>query len=89
MGDGWPPGASRRAQTGIKFFEDSGQMESYGSAGSGQWITLYANAGHVYAKIAGLWCDTGAQSSSNDRDRWSTRRASPAGGFVVRHPTGY
>jgi hypothetical protein len=45
--------------------------------------------GHVYAKIAGLWCDTGAQSSSNDRDRWSTRRASPAGGFVVRHPTGY
>ena len=69
--------------------EDSGQMESYGAAGSGQWITLYANAGHVYAKIAGLWFDTAAQSSSNNQDRWSTRRISPAGGFVVRHPRGY
>jgi peptidoglycan hydrolase-like protein with peptidoglycan-binding domain len=69
--------------------EDSGQMESYGSAGSGQWITLYANAGHVYAKIAGLWFDTAAQSSSNDQDRWTTRRVSPTAGFVVRHPTGY
>jgi putative peptidoglycan binding protein len=69
--------------------EDSGQMESYGAAGPGQWITLYANAGHVYAKIAGLWFDTAAQSSSNNQDRWSTRRASSAGGFVVRHPRGY
>ena len=69
--------------------EDSGQMESYGSAGAGQWITLYANAGHVYANIAGLWFDTAAQSSSNGNDRWSTRRISPAGGFVVRHPGGY
>jgi hypothetical protein len=69
--------------------EDSGQMESYGAGGAGQWITLYTNAGHVYAKIAGLWFDTAAQSSSNDQDRWSTHRASPAGGFVVRHPRGY
>jgi hypothetical protein len=69
--------------------EDSGQMESYGAAGSGQWITLYANAGHVYAKIAGLWFDTAAQSSSNDQDRWTTQRVSPAGGFVARHPRGY
>ncbi len=69
--------------------EDSGQMESYGSAGAGQWITLYANAGHVYAKIAGLWFDTAAQSSSNNDDRWSTKRISSASGFIVRHPTGY
>jgi hypothetical protein len=69
--------------------EDSGQMESYGASGTGQWITLYANAGHVYAKIAGLWFDTAAQSSANGEDRWSERRASPAGGFVVRHPRGY
>jgi Putative peptidoglycan binding domain len=69
--------------------EDSGQMESYGSAGSGQWITLYANAGHVYAKLAGLWFDTAAQSSSDNDDRWSPRRISSASGFVVRHPTGY
>jgi peptidoglycan hydrolase-like protein with peptidoglycan-binding domain len=69
--------------------EDSGQMESYGAGGAGQWITLYANAGHVYAKIAGLYFDTAAQSSSNDQDRWSTTRISPAGGFVVRHPRGF
>jgi cell wall-associated NlpC family hydrolase len=68
--------------------EDSGQMESYGLPGAGQWITLYANAGHVYAKIAGLYYDTAAQSSSDDQDRWSTHRVSPAGGFVVRHPRG-
>jgi Putative peptidoglycan binding domain len=69
--------------------EDSGQMERYGVPGAGRWITLYANAGHVYARIAGLWFDTAAQSSANGQDRWSTRRASPAGGFVVRHPRGY
>ena len=69
--------------------EDSGQMESYGAGGPGQWITLYANGGHVYARIAGLWFDTAAQSSANGQDRWSTRRASAAGGFVVRHPRGY
>jgi len=69
--------------------EDSVQMESYGAAGAGQWITVYANAGHAFAKIAGLWFDTAAQTSSNNQDRWSTRRASPAGGFVVRHPRGY
>jgi hypothetical protein len=69
--------------------EDSGQMESYGAGGSGHWITLYANAGHVYAKIAGLYFDTAAQSSSDNQDRWSAQRISPAGGFVVRHPRGY
>lgn len=69
--------------------EDSGEMERYGSGGPGHWITLYANAGHVYANIAGLWFDTAAQSSANGEDRWSTRRVSPARGFVVRHPAGY
>ncbi len=69
--------------------EDSGQMETYGAPGHGQWITLWANAGHVYANIAGLWFDTAAQGSSNGNDRWSTRRVSSAGGFVERHPSGY
>jgi cell wall-associated NlpC family hydrolase len=69
--------------------EDSGELESYGAAGAGQWITLYANGGHVYMKVAGLWFDTAAQSSSNGHDRWSARRISSASGFVVRHPVGY
>lgn len=67
----------------------SGSFESYGAAGAGRWITIWANGGHVYMQVAGLYFDTGAQSSSNGNDRWSTRRASPSSGFVVRHPTGW
>lgn len=68
--------------------EDSTEFESYGSPGLGHWVTLWANSGHVYMQIAGLWYDTAAQSSSNHDDRWSRSRISPAGGFVERHPTG-
>jgi peptidoglycan hydrolase-like protein with peptidoglycan-binding domain len=68
--------------------EDSGELESYGQPGPGVWITLYANGGHVYMNVAGLWYDTAAQSSSNGQNRWSTTRISPASGFVVRHPGG-
>jgi cell wall-associated NlpC family hydrolase len=69
--------------------EDSSQMETYGSGGAGRWITLWANAGHAYANIAGLWFDTAGQGSANGNDRWSTQRASPATGYVERHPAGY
>ena len=31
----------------------SGQLESWGAPGPGSWITVYANAGHAYAVIAG------------------------------------
>jgi len=67
--------------------EDSSQLESYGSAGQGQWITIFANAGHAYMYIAGLRFDTGAQSS-NGGSRWTSAERSGAG-FVIRHPTGY
>jgi hypothetical protein len=66
--------------------EDSTEFESYGRASYGNWITIYANSGHAYMKIAGLWFDTADQSSSNGHDRWSTTRVSPLSGFVVRHP---
>jgi cell wall-associated NlpC family hydrolase len=68
--------------------EDSTQFESYGAAGPGQWITIYANAGHAYMQVAGVWYDTAAQSRSNGNNRWSTRRVSSASGFTVRHPAG-
>ena len=69
--------------------EDSTEFESYGTAGPGQWMTLWANGGHVYMEIAGLWFDTAAQSSSNNNDRWSTTRVDSPSGYVERHPTGY
>jgi hypothetical protein len=64
---------------------DSTQFESYGGSSYGKWITIYANSGHAYMKVAGLWYDTAAQSSHKG-DRWSTTRISPSSGFVVRHP---
>jgi peptidoglycan hydrolase-like protein with peptidoglycan-binding domain len=69
--------------------EDSTGFESYGSTGAGRWITLWANGGHVYMNIAGLWFDTAAQSSSNGDDRWSAPRIDQASGYIERHPTGY
>jgi peptidoglycan hydrolase-like protein with peptidoglycan-binding domain len=73
----------------IKTPIDSTQFESYGQPGPGRWITLYANAGHVYMEIGGVFYDTAAQSAANGNDRWSTTRISPSAGFVVRHPTGW
>jgi peptidoglycan hydrolase-like protein with peptidoglycan-binding domain len=69
--------------------EDSSQFESYGLAGNGRWITLFANSGHVYMWIDGLWFDTAAQSSQNRNDRWASSRVSPLSGFVRRHPPGF
>jgi hypothetical protein len=67
----------------------SGPMEGWGLPGKGRWITVYANAGHAYAVIAGLRWDT-AGNSSGTGPRWHERTAAAAGGrFVARHPVGY
>jgi cell wall-associated NlpC family hydrolase len=67
----------------------SGPMEQWGSPGPGRWITVYANAGHAYAVIAGLRWDT-AGNTSGTGPRWHTDLGAAAGGsFVARHPTGY
>jgi hypothetical protein len=65
--------------------EDSGTLESYGDAGPGQWVTMYANSGHVWMMVAGLRFDT--SGLSQDGTRWHTTSASTSG-YVVRHPTG-
>ena len=67
--------------------EDSTQLESYGSAGAGRWITIWANGGHAYMYVAGLRFDTAAQGSTGG-SRWTSARTSN-GGFVERHPTLY
>jgi cell wall-associated NlpC family hydrolase len=65
----------------------SGPMERWGSPGPGRWITVYANAGHAYAVIAGLRWDTSGNTSGTG-PRWHVDMASSAG-FVARHPPGY
>jgi cell wall-associated NlpC family hydrolase len=67
----------------------SGPMESWGEPGPGRWITVYANAGHAYAVIAGLRWDT-AGDTSGTGPRWHENLGAAASGrFVVRHPPGY
>jgi membrane-bound lytic murein transglycosylase B len=65
----------------------SGSLESYGEPGPGKWITIYANATHTYAVIAGLRWDTVGDASGTG-PRWHAEPPYPEG-FVVRHPTGY
>jgi len=68
---------------------DSTGLETWGEPGAGKWITVYANAGHTYAVIAGLRWDT-AGSVGGTGPRWYTSTESVVGGeFVVRHPSGY
>jgi cell wall-associated NlpC family hydrolase len=65
----------------------SGPMEQWGSPGPGRWITVYANAGHAFAVIAGLRWDTVGDSSGTG-PRWHDSTVSTRG-FVARHPEGY
>ena len=62
----------------------SGPFMSWGEAGPGKWITVYANAGHAYMVVAGWRFDTSALRGGT---RW-TRQMRPSGGFVARHPPG-
>lgn len=62
---------------------DSTGLMTWGDAGPGSWITVYANPGHTYAIVAGLRYDT-----SGAPPRWQSAPRSSAG-FVVRHPAGY
>jgi cell wall-associated NlpC family hydrolase len=65
--------------------EDSGALESYGEAGPGRYITIYANAEHAWMVIDGRRFDTVAQQETGTR--WSDSMSSTAG-YVVRHPAG-
>jgi peptidoglycan hydrolase CwlO-like protein len=63
----------------------SGQFESWGDPGPGRWITIYANAAHVWMEVAGWRFDTVALAEGGTR--WS-RGGGEFSGFVVRHPPG-
>jgi peptidoglycan hydrolase-like protein with peptidoglycan-binding domain len=63
----------------------SGSFVDWGDPGPGQWVTIYANGGHIYMVVAGLRFDTSGRSNHNTR--WQTEQRSPAG-YTVRHPPG-
>jgi peptidoglycan hydrolase-like protein with peptidoglycan-binding domain len=63
----------------------SGSFTSWGDAGPGQWVTIYANGGHMYMVVAGLRFDTSGRSNHNTR--WQAEER-PSAGYTVRHPTG-
>ena len=42
---------------------DSTGFMSWGDAGKGTWVTIYANAGHSYMVVAGLRFDTSGAKS--------------------------
>ncbi len=66
----------------------SGQLENWGAAGPGKWITVFANAGHTFMYVAGLRFDTVALAEGGSR--WSDRPADEPDlkTFAVRHPIG-
>ena len=64
----------------------SSSLMRWGRGGRGRWITVYANAGHVYAVIAGLRWDT--SMTPGNGPGWSSQMRSTAG-YAVRHPRGF
>ncbi len=65
----------------------SGPLEHWGAPGLGRWITVWTNAGHAYAEIAGFRWDT-AGDASGTGPRWHAELLNNVG-FIARHPPGY
>jgi cell wall-associated NlpC family hydrolase len=63
----------------------SGLFMRYGDEGPGDWITIYANGGHVFMVVAGLRFDTSGQGRAGTRWQDAPRSVS---GFAVRHIPG-
>jgi peptidoglycan hydrolase-like protein with peptidoglycan-binding domain len=75
--------------------EDSTQLETFGSAGVGKWVSVYADAGHAFLVVAGIAFDTadygGPNIPSGSGPRWRTNptgNLADGGDYVVRHPAG-
>jgi cell wall-associated NlpC family hydrolase len=64
----------------------SGELEGWGAPGPGKWITVYANASHTFAEIAGLRWDTVGDEQGTG-PRWHLAPTDTSG-FVARHPPG-
>jgi hypothetical protein len=70
--------------------EVSGDLMSFGAAGPGRWVTLYASPVHVFLYVAGLRWDTHDAAGPGDGGTgigWHPL-VRDAAGFVARHPVG-
>ena len=61
---------------------DSTGFMSWGEAGKGQWVTIYAQGSHAFMIVAGLRFDTSGRA--NQGTRWQADMRSSAG-YTVRH----
>jgi len=64
---------------------DSTGFMSWGEAGPGRHVTIYANPGHAFMVVDGRRFDT--SNLSGGGTRWTSESRSTAG-FVARHPPG-
>jgi len=64
----------------------SGDLAHWGEPGPGRWITIYANAGHTFMDVNGMWFDTAGRSGPY-ASRWLVAQPSLEG-YAVRHPAG-
>ena len=74
----------------VNYDAASGTLASFGQPGLGQWVTLYANADHVFMYVAGLRWDTHNAAGADDGSTgigWHPLIRSDAG-FLARHPVG-
>jgi len=66
--------------------ETSGQLEHWGAPGPGRYLTVFANAGHTFMWVDGVWFDTAGRAGPYST-RWLRARPSLAG-YAVRHYPG-
>jgi hypothetical protein len=69
----------------------SGPLMTWGSPGTGSWITVYANRSHTFMTVAGLRFDTSAVGESLNQGsgpRWRSSMRS-ASGYAVRYFPGF
>jgi hypothetical protein len=74
----------------VSYDAPSGAFESFGDPGPGRWVTIYANADHVFMYVAGLRWDTHNAAGAGDGSAgigWHPLVRS-SDGFVARHPAG-
>ena len=75
--------------------EDSSDLENYGEAGPGQWVSIYSDPSHAFIVIAGIAFDTanygGPNIPAGTGPRWRSNplgNLADGGHYIVRHPPG-